>query len=186
MPGVDKTVDAPFPLRRTAEAFSAFYDAHAPAVMGLCLRMLGRREEAEDAFQEAFAQAWRQADRFDPAAGAPGAWLAVIARSRCLDRLRKRRVRAGETPLEPAVLAGGTLEIPAPDVSALDVLGAAEDRERARRALAALPREQREALEAAYFEGLTQVEIAARTGTPLGTVKTRMRRGLMRLADLLS
>src|SRR5262245_22794813 len=115
-------------VRRAAggdrDAFAAFYDRHAPAAFGLCLRMLGRRDEAEDALQEAFLQAWRQAGRYDPAVGSPGAWITAIARSRCLDRLRKRAVRRGtEEPLE---LPGddGELErpIPSPERPVLDAL----------------------------------------------------------------
>jgi RNA polymerase sigma-70 factor (ECF subfamily) len=172
---------------RDPEAFAAFYDRRAAAVFGLCLKMLGRREEAEDALQEIFLQAWRQAGRFNPAAGSPGAWLTVIARSRCLDRLRKRSVRRGTE--EPLDLPGedGERERPlaAPDVPALEALAAEESRSSARRALAALPAEQRAALEASFFGGLTQSEIAAKFGEPLGTIKTRMRRGLMKLAEAL-
>jgi RNA polymerase sigma-70 factor, ECF subfamily len=172
---------------RDAAAFAAFYDRQAPRIFGLCLRMLSRREEAEDALQEAFLQAWRQASRFDPAAGAPGAWITVIARSRCLDRLRKRAVRRGtEEPLEVPGDEGDLLRpLPSGEAPALEALETAEARARAKAALASLPAEQRSALEASFYEGLSQSQIAARTGTPLGTVKTRMRRGLQKLAEML-
>jgi RNA polymerase sigma-70 factor (ECF subfamily) len=169
-------------------AFAIFYDRHAPQVMGLCLRMLGRREEAEDALQEAFLQAWNQAGRYDPAVGAAGGWITVIARSRCLDRLRKRAVRKGtEEPLEIPSEDGDLMRpIPSGETPVLDVLETEEARARARKALAALPAEQREALEASYFEGLSQSQVAAKLGQPLGTIKTRMRLGLRKLAEMLT
>lgn len=169
------------------QAFALFYDRHAGQVFGLCLRMLGRREEAEDALQEIFLQAWNQAGRYDPAVGAAGGWITVIARSRCLDRLRKRAVRKGtEEPLEIPSDDGDFLRpIASGETPVLEALETEEARARARKALAALPPEQRATLEASFYGGLSQSQIAAKFGEPLGTIKTRMRRGLLKLAEIL-
>ena len=153
-----------------ASALAEFYDRHAGLVMALAFRILREKADAEDVVQEVFLQAWRQAARFDPARGTPEAWLCTIARSRALDRLR-RRVSRREDPHEAA---------PSPSSAPK-----AEERLSVREALAELPDGQRVALELAYYEGLTQTEIALRLGEPLGTVKTRMRAGLMRLRTVL-
>lgn len=151
-------------------ALADLYDQHAPLVNALCLRILRDRAEAEEVLQEVFLQAWRQAGRYDPARGSVTSWLAVIARSRALDRLRRRAARR-EAPEEAIPV---TIEMPR-TAEAIAV----------REALQALPPTQRRALELAYYEGLTQVEIAERTGQPLGTIKTRMRTALLRLREAL-
>lgn len=151
-------------------ALAELYDQHAPLVNALCLRILRDRAEAEEVLQEVFLQAWRQAGRYDPARGSVASWLAVIARSRALDRLRRRAARR-EAPEEAIPVE---VEMP----RAAEAIAV-------RDALRALPPTQRRALELAYYEGLTQVEIAARTGEPLGTVKTRMRTALLRLREAL-
>jgi RNA polymerase sigma-70 factor (ECF subfamily) len=159
-------------LRRLAgrqpEALAELYDHYAPLLFALTRRILGNGQDAEEVLQEAFLQAWNQADRYDSARSSVSTWLVLIARSRALDRLRQRRSRertAGAAAVEPR----------AADASArLDehVL-IRERRQRVRAALAGLPGEQKEVLELAFFEGLSQTEIAERTATPLGTVKTR-------------
>lgn len=151
-------------------ALADLYDQHAPLVNSLCLRILRDRAEAEEVLQEVFLQAWRQAGRYDPARGSVTSWLAVIARSRALDRLRRRAARR-EAP-EAAI----PVEVEVPRTAEAIAV---------RDALQALPPSQRRALELAYYEGLTQVEIAERTGEPLGTVKTRMRTALLRLREAL-
>jgi RNA polymerase sigma-70 factor (ECF subfamily) len=161
-------------MRRLADgdraALGEFYDRYAGLVNALSLRILRDRPDAEDVVQEVFLQAWRQAARFDPARGTPEAWLCTIARSRALDRLRKRVARRedGEDVAPP----------PTDTPRNEDVLAV-------RAALSGLSEAQRRALELAYYEGLTQTEIAARLGQPLGTVKTRMRTALMRLRQAL-
>jgi RNA polymerase sigma-70 factor, ECF subfamily len=172
---------------RDASAFGAFYDRHAPFVFGLCMKMLSRREEAEDALQDVFLQAWRDASRFNPSIGSPGAWLTVIARSRCLDRLRRRSVRdARETALDVETEDGAwELPIASGEKPVLDALATEESRTAARRALDGLPPDQRAALEESFYGGLSQSEIAAKLGAPLGTIKTRMRLGLQKLAEAL-
>lgn len=159
---------------------SDVYDLHAPLLYSLACRMLGDETEAADALQEVLLQAWRKSSSYDPAKGSLRTWLVVLTRSRCLDRLRRRAVRRGrETSLpddaEPAddrPLAPQELED-------------AERRLAVRAALAQLPEPQRKAVEAAFYDGMTQMEIATATGEPLGTVKTRVRLGMRKLAELL-
>jgi RNA polymerase sigma-70 factor (ECF subfamily) len=153
---------------RQPEALAELYDHYAPLLFALTRRILGSGQDAEEVLQEAFLQAWNQADRYDSARSSVSTWLVLIARSRALDRLRQRRSRE-RTAVAAAV------EPRAADASArLDehVL-IRERRQRVRTALAGLPGEQKEVLELAFFEGLSQTEIAERTATPLGTVKTR-------------
>lgn len=173
---------------RDPGAFSALYDRHAPRVFGLACRMLGRREEAEDVLQEIFFSLWERAASYDPAKGPVIAWVLIVARSRCLDRLRRRKLREGkeETIFSPGEDGDRLLALAEPGVSVLETLAGAERDAAVRRALESLPPPQRAALEAAAFEGLTQREIAEKTGEPLGTVKTRMRLGLQKLAEMLS
>lgn len=159
----------------------ALYDRYASMVFSQALRILRDAQEAEDVTQEVFTRAWVQAARFDPARGAVGAWLMIIARTRALDRLRRIKVRGG-TAAGPAALS----DLPDPAPSAESQAASAEQVRAAREALATLPPEMRVVLELAYFEGLTQAEIADRTGVPLGTVKTRIRTGLLRLRDAVA
>ncbi len=153
------------------DALREFYDRYASLVNGLALRILRDPSDAEDVVQEVFVQAWRQADRFDPARGTPEAWLCTLARTRALDKLRRRVSRREE----PAETAPGTTATPR-NVEVLAV----------RKALEHLSANQRRALELAYYEGLTQSEIAERLGEPLGTIKTRIRTAMMRLREALS
>lgn len=151
-------------------AFAAFYDRHAPQILGLLVRILAARVDAEDVLQETFLQAWRQAARFDPDRASPFGWLVMIARSRATDRLRRKSLPSTSEPVEPAVL----------DVSGLE----AERHETAdlvRRALARLAPEQASAIEMAFFGGLTYEEVARRQNIPVGTAKTRIRLGLQHL-----
>jgi RNA polymerase sigma-70 factor (ECF subfamily) len=144
----------------------------------MALRLLQDRAEAEDVVQETFLEAWRHGDRWDPARGPREAWLVLIARSRALDRLRARgsAARAAERARPDAEVGA-----PAP----LELVESRQRRTRVEAALAALPAPQRQAIELAFYAGLTQGEIAARLGEPLGTVKTRVRLGMARLASAL-
>lgn len=160
---------------------SELYDRYAPLLLALAYRIMGERADAEDIVLEALARVWREADRFDPARGSLRAWLAVMVRSRALDAVRARR-RSERVATDAA---GGNPEgVAGVSMDASDVPDPAEQDERRRRVLAALaelPAAQREAIELAYYGGLSQSEIAARLGAPLGTVKTRMRDGMLKL-----
>jgi RNA polymerase sigma-70 factor (ECF subfamily) len=159
-------------------ALAACYDRYHLILFGLILRILHDREEAEDVLQEAFLQVWRRAADFDETRGRAFTWLVTIARSRALDRLRSAGSRtrlAEEAALIPHDEVGD---------AAMDAVKS-ETGSMVRKALAELPEEQQKTLFLAYFEGLTQTEIAARLGDPLGTVKTRMRSGMIKLRELL-
>lgn len=164
----------------SADALSAFYDRHAPQVLGLLCRMMNDRNDAEDVLQETFLQVWRDARRYDPGRASPRGWLLLLARSRALDRHRRKASRrrrereearhAGERTAAPI----GTRRLEHGE--SLRRIGSALDR---------LPHEQRRVLELAFFEGLSQTEIAAHLGAPLGTVKSRALLGMRKLREML-
>jgi RNA polymerase sigma-70 factor (ECF subfamily) len=162
-------------------ALANLYARFAGTLLALCTRILGQSGDAEEVVQETFVQVWRQAARYDPARSSVNGWLVLIARSRAIDRLRTRRVA------ERSALAAD-LEEPPPDTSPDGDrhVFLAERRAKIRRALAALPDEQRAVIELAFFRGLTQSEIAQRTGTPLGTVKTRTLLAMKKLRAALA
>lgn len=164
--------------RGVETAFAAIYDRYRLILFGLVLRILHDREEAEDVLQEAFLQVWRRAGDFDEARGRAFTWLVTIARSRALDRLRAAGSR-DRLATQAATVAPDSV------IDAVDEALRSERETVVRQALSELPAEQRRALLLAYFEGLTQTEIAERLGTPLGTVKTRMRAGMIKLRELL-
>jgi len=155
-------------------AVGTLYDRYSPLVYAVGLRVLADSAAAEDVLQEVFMQLWRNPARFDASRGSLGAWLAVIARNRAIDALRKRRY---ESDIEDIV------------VSVEPDLASEADRSRAaknvRVVLNGMHSSQRQALEMAFFEGLTHTEIAAKTGEPLGTIKTRIRAGLLALRKAL-
>ena len=167
-----KTMNDSTLVRALAEgnegAVGELYDRYAPLLLGLARRILGSSEDAEEVLQEAFLQAWERAPRYDPQRSSVSTWLALLARSRAIDRLRTRRV-------VDRTEAAAFREDPRAHASAEGTSRVLEDerRQRVRNELIALPPEQREVLEMAFYGGLTQREIAARTATPLGTVKTR-------------
>lgn len=162
-----------------ADALGSFYDRWAAAVQAVTLAIVHERSEAEDVVEETFWQAWRQASRYDAGRGTVSAWLLTIARSRAMDRARVL-VRRRETSVDEA----GTMEAHAPDPA--EQAAAAERRAAVADALGALPEPQREVIEMAYFGGLSQSEIAACTGQPLGTVKTRARLAMQKLRERLA
>jgi RNA polymerase sigma-70 factor, ECF subfamily len=155
-------------------AMAMVYDRYSSIVYAVALRVLADTGAAEDVLQEVFMQLWRNPGTFDSKRGSLGAWLAVITRNRAIDLLRKRHP---ETDIEDVIIS---VE---PDL--------ASDAERSRlvtkirAALSGMPQAQRSALEMAFFEGLSHTEIAAKTGDPLGTIKTRIRGGLLVLRKSL-
>jgi RNA polymerase sigma-70 factor (ECF subfamily) len=166
------------------EALAELYDRYAALLLGVARRILGAAGEAEEALQEAFLQAWTQAGRYDPGRSSVSTWLVLLARSRALDRLRARGSR--ERTAEAAAAEAATAA-PRPDASSKgeERVVQGERRRRVREALAALPEEQRQVLELAFWEGLSQSEIASRTATPLGTVKTRALLGMRKVRQAL-
>lgn len=165
--------------RGEESSLRALYDRYASILLGVVLRILRSRTEAEDVLQDVFLQTWQRAADYDPARGRPFLWLSMIARSRALDRLRSLGLRER--------VASDAGKEPVADVAeAADDVARAEEGEIVRKVLEEIPESQREALLLAYFEGLTQTEIAARTGKPLGTVKTHTRLGLLKLRDRLA
>jgi RNA polymerase sigma-70 factor (ECF subfamily) len=149
-------------------ALAELYDRYAPLLAGLAQRILARREDAEEVVQEVFTHLWRQAASYDPTRSSVSTWLVLIARSRAIDRLRSGRAR--ERALEAAQGEDPPLHTSPQGAGA--VLSS-ERRRRVRDELERLPPEQREVLAMAFYGGMTQSEIAAATGIPLGTVKTR-------------
>ena len=160
-------------------ALAQLYDRYRAILFGLLMRILNNREEAEDVLQELFLQVWRRAADFDETRGRPFTWLVTMARSRGIDRLRALTSR------ERVAQEGARDETEAVSDAATDAFRS-EQRGLVTNALAQLPDEQKRPLMLAYFDGLTQSEIAARLGAPLGTVKTRMRTGLAKLRELLA
>ena len=161
-------------------ALAKCYDSMGPVVFSLAVRMLRDRSAAEDVTQDVFIQVWRQAANYDTARGGPEAWIMMIARTRILDRLRSRS--AG------VVLKSVGEHLPdAPDAEDWpdDLAVSHEDAIGVRTALAALPPDQKQAIELAFFDGLTHVEIANKLGVPLGTIKTRIRLGLLKIKEAL-
>ena len=156
-------------------AMSDLYDRYSGIVYGVALRVLGNTMAAEDVLQEVFLQLWRNPQAFDAERGRLAPWLAVIARNRSIDVLRKRPME--EDIDELPISTGVNLEDEASERMAID---------KVRGVLAQLPPDQRKTLEMAYFEGLTHTEIASKTGDPLGTVKTRIRYGLLALRKAFS
>jgi RNA polymerase sigma-70 factor (ECF subfamily) len=164
--------------RKDEVALAELYDRYRLILFGLLIRILSSREEAEDVLQEVFLQVWRRAADFDENRGRPFTWLVTLARSRGIDRLRNLAAR-------DRVATAGAKE-PSEQISdAVADLFKSEQRTLVTAALEQLPEEQKGPLILAYFEGLTQSEIAARLGAPLGTIKTRMRTGLMKLRETL-
>lgn len=157
----------------------AFYDRYSVLCFSLAVRMLGERQAAEDVVQEAFVNAWRAAETFDPRRSSARSWLLSIVRNRCVDKLR-----AGGSRPKFAVEAEIDERPGSQDVWREVSDGLTSDRVRG--ALTELPAEQKETIELAYFGGLTQMEIAERMNVPLGTVKGRIRIGLGRLRGLLA
>ena len=160
--------------KRDANAFETLYHRFSRPVFGLALRRLGDRMRAEDAVQETFAAVWRSARTYKPERGAGAPWLYAVARNAIVDRSRNRSEPPAEVPDTPSLEIGPDERAERSYVSW-----------RVHRALESLTENEREVIELAYYGGLSQSEVANFLGIPLGTVKTRTRAGLGRLADLL-
>lgn len=163
------------------EAFARLFEAHAPVALGLLVRILGQRSEAEEALQEVFVQVWTQADRYDESRATPRGWILMLARSRGLDRLRRR---SSLQRREEAAAVSVQEEVASP--VGTERLESRERHSRVRSALGLLTPEQRRCIELAFFEGLTHTEIAKRLEAPLGTVKSRILLGMNKLRQALS
>ena len=161
---------------RDARAVGDLYDRHHRLLFGLIVRILKDRSEAEEVLQEVFVQAWTRADSYDVALGSPAGWLVRIARNRAIDRLRANAARARALDAAPLLTP-----VESPEAHAAQ----SEQQCTVARALGGLPHDQRELIEHAYFLGLTQTELAARFRLPLGTVKTRIRTGMLALRQQL-
>jgi RNA polymerase sigma-70 factor (ECF subfamily) len=165
---------------RDGAAFACLFEIHGPLTLGVLLRILGRRSEAEEVLQEVFLQVWMQADRYDEVRSTPRGWILMLARSRALDRLRRRdSLRRREEAAGEA--AGET--VPPVGTERLETL---ERQRQVSTALGALSPDQRRCIELAFFEGLTHTQIAERLAAPLGTVKSRILLGMNKLRQALS
>jgi RNA polymerase sigma-70 factor (ECF subfamily) len=167
--------------QNNAAAFEVVFDRHVDAAYGLARRICGTRGLADDVVQDAFLSIWRTAARYDPARGSVRTWTLGVVHHRGIDALRRsgahERRRASDDGIEQSLAA--------PDRTDAAALRSSDARD-IRRALQELPPEQRQAIELAYFSGFTQVEIAEITGAPVGTVKGRMRLGLVKLRESLA
>ena len=164
--------------RGNEQALAMLYDRYRSILFGLMLRILHNRQEAEDVLQEVFLQVWQRAGNFDEMRGKPFTWLVTLARSRAIDRLRALGSR--ERTVEQATHESEDVIFDAEQNAILAQRGAV-----VRDALAELSEEQQRVLKLAYFDGFSQSEIAEKLDSPLGTVKTRMRTGMIRLRELL-
>ena len=165
---------------RDGAAFARLFELHAPVALGLLDRILGGRGEAEEELQEVFLQVWMQAERYDGDRSSPRGWLLMLARSRALDRLRRRdsaRRREEATGEEDGEM------VPAIGTERLERM---ELRRQVDSALGLLSPEQRRCIELAFFEGLTHTQIADRLEAPLGTVKSRILLGMNKLRQALA
>lgn len=164
-------------VARDERAVGELYDRHHRLVFGLILRILGDRSEAEEVLQDVFVLVWTRAETYNVAFGSPAAWLVRVSRNRAIDRLRANSVRLRAVESSP---------LPEPADSPESLAGQSEQRRAVARALGTLPGEQRVLIEQAYFLGLTQSELAERFKMPLGTVKTRIRTGMLALRQQLA
>jgi RNA polymerase sigma-70 factor (ECF subfamily) len=158
-------------------ALADLYARTSAKLYGICVRLLGSQAEAEEVLQEVYVTVWKKADRFDPMKASPITWLAVLARNKAIDRLRLRRL-----PTDPIEHAG---EVADDQPSALDVLESAQEHERLNVCLDELDAQQRSMIRAAFLDGASYPELAEREGVPLGTMKSWIRRGLLRLRGCL-
>jgi len=158
-------------------ALSSLYERTSAKLFGICVRLLGSGEDAEDVLQDVYLTVWRRADRFDAGRASPITWLAVIARNRAIDRLRQRRSTTAD--LREA------LDIPDDAPTASDIAEQGDERQRLLTCLQELDERQRSMIRAAFLDGASYPELAGREAVPLSTVKSWVRRGLQRLRGCL-
>lgn len=161
------------------DAFEALYRRTSAKLFGICLRVLPERAEAEDVLQEVFAAIWQKATQYDAGRASAMGWLTMIARNRAIDRLRAQPTRARTAPIELAA------ELADPQSGPPDDAERGADRERLEHCLRELDTRRRTLIRAAFFDGSTYEELAARSGSPLGSVKSWIRRGLLQLRTCL-
>ncbi|NJL49052.1 MAG: sigma-70 family RNA polymerase sigma factor [Leptolyngbyaceae cyanobacterium SM2_5_2] len=182
-PGVDDAGLISRVAQRDQAALSLLYDRYARIIYSLAFKSLRSVEESEEVVLDVFAQVWRIAERYDPQKGRADTWLFTLARSRLLDRLRKVKRSGSSTTVS---MDAEEIQPQAANVDIFENVVIRERRSQVIAALKTLPDEQKLVLELAYYQGLTQSEIAAQTGLALGTVKTRIRLGLSKLKSALS
>ena len=163
-------------------SFEALYDRFSGVLFSTAYRVLNNREAAEDVLQDVFIQIWEKAALYDPARGKPMTWAITLTRNKAIDRLRSTQRR---NRLQDDLLHESETVEQFDDRSSFDALSSVETGGMVRAAIQKLSKDQREAIELAFFSSLTQTEISERLGEPLGTVKARIRRGMMKLRDLL-
>lgn len=163
------------------EALAALYDETSPMLNGLLRRMLERQEDAEEILLDVYLKAWKNASAYSDKRGSVQAWLVIMARNAAIDRIRQHRAQ----PRVVGLAAEDGIDPESPDDSPETLTADGQRRRRIRAVIAQLPPEQRQAVELAFFGGLTHFELAERLGEPLGTVKSRIRMGLIRLRTLL-
>ena len=163
--------------RGDRDAFSALYQRTSAKLYGICLRLLGSEAEAQDVLQDVYVTVWRKADRYEAAKASAITWLAVLARNQAIDRLRRRTLASDDL--------GAAADVADESPSAFELVGEAQDAERLSRCLEQLEERARAMIRAAFLDGATYTELAAREGVPLGTMKSWIRRGLLRLRGCL-
>lgn len=159
-------------------ALRDLYDATSPKLFGVVIRILSDRSESEDVLQEVYLTVWRRAEAFDPSRASAAAWLTAVARNRAIDRLRARPSRPAASPEE-------ALAVPDERPRADEMLERSDEGRRLQACLDSIRPEEARAIRTAFLEGVTYEALAQRTGTPLGTVKSWVRRGLLRLRECL-
>ena len=173
-------------LQRTGQgdrqSFETLYDRFSGVLFSTAYRVLNNQEAAEDVLQDVFIQIWEKAALYDPARGKPMTWAITLTRNKAIDRLRSTQRR---NRMQDDVQRESETFAQFDDKSSFDAVSSVETGEMVRHAIQKLPKDQREAIELAFFSSMTQTEISERLKQPLGTVKARIRRGMMKLRDLL-
>lgn len=165
------------------QAFSQLYDRSSTLLFTLAVRILGNREEAAELLQDVYLEVWRKVSRYDVGRGTPVAWLITLTKSRAIDRLRARTARGYRAT--NSLKAETAAQVADPGPSPLETQAEEELRSAVGAAVAGLPQSQQQAIELAYYEGLSHTEIATRLNQPLGTVKTRIKLGMSKLRESL-